>query len=73
MVEIEGLVFVKDLIGAEDLLFGEGEVQQIRDGEVVLVSEINAETIPYRHPVSNELITVKAALDELFASIGSSS
>ena len=62
----EELIFVKDLIGKEDLLFGEGEVQQIRDGEVVLVTMINAETIPYRTP-SGELITVKAALDYLYA------
>lgn len=62
------LIFVKDLIGAEDLLFGEGDVQQIRDGEVVLVSKINAETIPYRTP-TGELITVKAALDYLYSKV----
>jgi hypothetical protein len=62
----ETLIFVKDLIGKEDILFGEGEVQQIRDGEVVLVSMVNAETIPYRTP-AGELITVKAALDYLYA------
>ena len=62
----EELIFVKDLIGKEDVLFGEGEVQQIRDGEVVLISKINAETIPYRTP-AGELITVKGALDYLYA------
>jgi len=66
MAEVtDELLFVKDLIGAEDMLFGEGEVQQIRDGEVVKVTQINAETIPYRTP-TGELITVKAALDYLY-------
>ena len=63
------LIFVKDLIGKEDLLFGEGEVQQIRDGEVVQVTMINAETIPYR-TAAGDLITVKAALDYLYAQSG---
>jgi len=63
--EVEGLIFVKDLIGAEDIIFGEGEVQQIRDGEVVLITKINSESIPYRTP-TGELITVKDALDYLY-------
>ena len=65
---MDELIFVKDLIGAEDLLFGEGDVQQIRDGEVVLVSKINAETIPYRTP-AGELINVKTALDYLYSKV----
>ena len=73
MADIESLVFVKDLIGAEDLMFGDGEVQQIRDGEVVVVSKINAETMPYYKESTSEWITVKTALDELYLSIGSSS
>lgn len=59
------LIFVKDLIGAEDMLFGEGDVQQVRDGELVNVSKINAKSIPYRTP-SGELITIGEALDRLF-------
>ena len=61
----EEIIFIKDLIGAEDVLFGEGEVQQIRDGELVLVTKINAGSVPYRTP-SGELTTVKEALDYLY-------
>jgi len=64
-LDTDELLFVKDLIGKEDILFGEGEVQQIRDGELVLVTRINAESIPYRTP-TGELITIKAALDFLY-------
>lgn len=62
----DDLIFVKDLIGKEDILFGEGEVQQIRDGELVLVTKINAGSIPYRTP-EGDLITVAEALDFLYA------
>jgi len=65
-MEEDELLFVKDLIGAEDILFGEGEIQQIRDGELVLITKINAGSIPYRTP-TGELITVKAAIDDLYA------
>ena len=64
----EELIFVKDLIGKEDLLFGEGEVQQIRDGEVVIVTRINAESVPYRTAVG-DLTTVKDALDYLYTQV----
>ncbi len=60
------LLFIKDLIGQEDLLLGEGEVQQVRDGELVIVTRINANSIPYRK-VTGEITTVGAALDELYA------
>lgn len=58
-------IFVKDRIGAEDLLFGFGTAQQIRDGEFVSISKINAESIPYRKS-DGTVVSVKAALDELF-------
>ncbi len=65
-MEEEELIFVKDLLGREDIMFGEGEVQQVRDGELVLITRINAHSIPYRK-ATGELVTVGAALDELFA------
>lgn len=37
----------KALGGAEDLLFGQGTVAQTRNGKEVVVSKINADTIPY--------------------------
>lgn len=58
-------IFVKDRIGAEDLLFGFDTTQQIRDGEFVTISKINAESIPYRK-TDGTVVSVKAALDELF-------
>jgi len=59
-------IFVKDVIGAEDLLFGLGTEQQVRDGEFVSITRINAESIPYRK-ADGTLTNVKAALDELFS------
>ena len=59
-------IFVKDQIGSEDLLLGFGIVQQVRDGEFVSISKINAETIPYRKS-DGTITNVKAALDELYA------
>ena len=58
-------IFVKDRIGSEDLLFGFDTTQQIRDGEFVTISKINAESIPYRK-LDGTVVSVKAALDELF-------
>ena len=58
-------IFVKDRIGTEDLLFGFDTTQQIRDGEFVTISKINAESIPYRK-LDGTVVSVKTALDELF-------
>ena len=55
------LVFIRQKAGAEDLTFGFGSEQQIREGENVVVSMINASTIPY-----DSTRSVKDALDELF-------
>jgi len=62
--DTDEFIFVKDQIGAEDLLFGFDLVQQVRDGEFVSISAINAATIPYRKP-DGTITTVKAVLDEL--------
>ena len=56
------LVFARQLAGAEDLIFGFGSTAQIREGENVTITFINADTIPY-----DATRTIKQALDELFA------
>jgi len=56
------VVFTRHVAGAEDLIFGFGAVSQIRGGDNVVVTMINADTIPYDNTRS-----VKQALDELFA------
>ena len=60
--EVKPLVFVKQLAGAEDLLFGFGAVSQIRGEDNVVVTMINADTIPY-----DSTRSVKQVLDELLA------
>ena len=64
-LNVDDVVFVRNLAGAEDLLFGTGTEQQIRDGEIVLITRINATTIPYRKS-DGSLISVGEALDELY-------
>ncbi len=56
------LVFTRQIAGAEDLLFGFGATAQIREGESISITLINASTIPY-----DSTRSVKQALDELFA------
>ena len=60
--EVKPLVFVKQLAGAEDILFGFGTVMQFREGEAVTITQINAANIPY-----DETRTVKDVLDQLLA------
>jgi len=59
-------IFVKQLAGAEDLLFGLGATAQVREGETVTISFINAATIPY-----DSTRSVKDVLDELLATVNS--
>ena len=60
--EVKPLVFTRQVMGAEDVLFGFGSTAQIREGENTTISLINADTIPY-----DSTRSVKQALDELFA------
>lgn len=46
-VKLNDLKFIKQLGGAEDLMFGFGTVTQIRNSQGVIISKINAATIPY--------------------------
>jgi len=56
----DDLVFTRQVAGAEDLIFGFGSTAQIREGESVNITLINAGTIPY-----DSTRSVKAVLDEL--------
>lgn len=60
--DLDNVVFIKQLGGAEDLIFGFGTVMQIRNGQPVVISLINADTIPY-----NSEDTVKSILDKILA------
>ena len=66
ITEAESLVFTRQLMGAEDILFGFGSTAQIREGENTTISLVNADTIPY-----DSARSVKQALDEIFAQLGS--
>jgi hypothetical protein len=60
--DTDSLVFIKQLGGAEDLLFGLGSTSQLREGVTVKVTYINAATIPY-----DSTRSVKDVLDQLLA------
>ncbi len=62
VIEDKPLVFVKQVGGAEDLLFGFGTVMQFREGEAITITQINAANIPY-----DESRSVKDVLDQLLA------
>lgn len=59
--ETTTLIFVKQLAGAEDLMFGFGTTAQIRENQNITLTLINSSTMPYDNTRS-----VKDALDELF-------
>ncbi len=61
------LVFTRQIAGAEDLIFGFGSTAQIREGESVTITLINADTIPY-----DNTRTIKQVIDELIVSQASS-
>ena len=63
--EVEPLVFTRQAMGSEDILFGFGSTAQIREGENVTISLVNADTIPY-----DSTRSIKQALDEIFAQLG---
>jgi len=62
--ETDKLVFTRQVAGAEDLIFGFGSTAQIREGESVTISLINADTIPF-----DTTRTVKQVLDEILAKL----
>ena len=56
----EPLVFTRQVLGAEDVIFGFGSIAQIREGENVTISLINSAHIPY-----DSTRSVKDVIDEL--------
>ena len=61
-IDLSEVVFTKQLGGVEDLQFGFGSVTQIRNGQTVVISLINSETIPY-----TSVDTVKSIIDKILA------
>ncbi len=58
--DLRDITFIKQLGGVEDLVFGFGTIMQIRNGNSVTISLINAETIPY-----DTTDTVKSVIDKI--------
>ena len=56
---LKNVVFVKQLGGSEDLMFGFGTIVQIRNGRTVVISKINAASIPFSDTESIEAIINK--------------
>jgi len=56
------IIFVKQVMAAEDMMFGFGTTAQIREGINVPLTKINAYTMPYDNTRS-----VGQVLDELLA------
>ncbi len=55
--------------GVEDLVFGQGAVEQDRDGANYTITKINATHIPYTgDDATNDMVSVKQVIDDLLAS-----
>ena len=61
----DSVIYVKQLAGAEDLVFGFGNIAQIREGSTVSVTKINAALVPY-----DSIRSVKDILDLLITNAG---
>ncbi len=59
-------VFIKNLAGLEDMAFGVGTNQEVRDGEIVAITEINSLHIPHKMP-DGTISTVGAVLNDLLS------
>ena len=57
---LKDVVFIKQLGGTEDLLFGFGTIVQIRNGQTVTITRINADIIPY-----NDTESVKSIISKI--------
>ncbi|HEC26696.1 MAG TPA: hypothetical protein ENI67_04720 [Gammaproteobacteria bacterium] len=54
--------------GIEDLLFGQGTVTQLRSSASLPITKINSTVIPYTgDTATSDLVSVKTALDDLYA------
>lgn len=55
--------------GEEDLIFGQGAVEQDRDGANYTITKINATHIPYTgDEETNNMVSLKQTMDDLIAS-----
>ena len=55
--------------GKEDLLWGQGQVEQDRDGALYTITKINAAHIPYSgDDETNDMVSIKQTIDDLIAS-----
>jgi hypothetical protein len=62
-------VGTRNLGGKEDLLLGQGQVEQDRDGALYTITKINANHIPYSgDDETDDMISVKQVIDGLIAS-----
>ena len=59
-VKVKDLKFMKQLGGVEDLLWGFGSIMQIRNGQAVTITLINADAIPY-----DNVDSVKAIIEKI--------
>lgn len=56
----------KRLAGEEDLLLGQGQVEQTRKGQVVVINKVNSGSIPFQgEPGDANYKSVKTIIDEL--------
>jgi len=56
----------KSLIVKEDILFGEGQIEQNRGGNNYVVTKINADIIPYSgDPDNNDVKSIKEIIDNI--------
>ena len=61
-VKLADLRFIKQLGGVEDLMWGFGSVTQLRNGQAVTITNINADSIPY-----DQADSVKTIIDRIIA------
>jgi len=62
--EEDTLVFNRQLMGAEDIIFGFGAESQIRDGDTTVVTYVNSTHIPY-----DSTRSVKQVIDEILLTL----
>ena len=62
-------VFIKNLAGVEDIALGYETSQEVRDGEIVAITELSAHTIPYRK-IDGTISTIGDVMDEFFRAQG---
>ena len=59
-IKVKELKFMKQLGGVEDLLWGFGSIMQIRNGQAITLTLINADAIPY-----DNVDSVKAIIEKI--------